>query len=359
MQPVRRLVYLHILFWLFSILTCYYHLDEIALYDRQIRLWGMAAQARMRSAKVLLINLGAVGSEIAKNIVLSGIGSLTILDAHNLTEEDLGAQFFVGFEDLGKKRVEAALAQIQDLNPRVKLDIDSAAFVDKEAKFFQAFDLIIATDLSPADIRQLNTHTRNSNIPLYIAGLNGLSAYIFVDLVEFVSVDEKIKSSIPIKLGMSSPNKEIVHVSERVDEEKGTTYQVISTKHIFKPFDETITKSYLGGQLSRRQIKRITNPIPLTFAVLNYEIFTSIELSDFEEKAKQCCKQLGLPVENLKPECFERFLEQVNVEISPVAAVIGGAVSQDVINILGKRQSPLNNFVVFDGITLDMWIFEL
>ena len=56
--------------------------DEIALYDRQIRLWGLAAQANMRSAKVLLINLGAVGSEITKSIVLSGIGHLTIMDGH-------------------------------------------------------------------------------------------------------------------------------------------------------------------------------------------------------------------------------------------------------------------------------------
>ena len=31
--------------------------DEIALYDRQIRLWGQDVQLRLRATKVLVINL--------------------------------------------------------------------------------------------------------------------------------------------------------------------------------------------------------------------------------------------------------------------------------------------------------------
>ena len=63
--------------------------DEIALYDRQIRLWGAQAQARIRSAHILLVSLRALGTEIAKNLVLAGISSLTIIDDEPVTEEDL------------------------------------------------------------------------------------------------------------------------------------------------------------------------------------------------------------------------------------------------------------------------------
>lgn len=69
--------------------------DEIALYDRQIRLWGMGAQEKIRSAHVLLINIRGLGNEVAKNLVLAGIGSLTICDKHSVTEADLGAQFLL------------------------------------------------------------------------------------------------------------------------------------------------------------------------------------------------------------------------------------------------------------------------
>ena len=83
--------------------------DEIALYDRQIRLWGAQAQERIRSAHILLISLRALGTEIAKNLTLAGISSLTIIDDEPVTEEDLGAQFFLREEDVGKPVSEGYL----------------------------------------------------------------------------------------------------------------------------------------------------------------------------------------------------------------------------------------------------------
>jgi len=80
--------------------------DEAAVYDRQIRVWGIEAQKRsefsfsalfpsiasfalfahtfgilldhsLRASKVLVVGLGSFGAELCKNIVLAGIG-LTI-----------------------------------------------------------------------------------------------------------------------------------------------------------------------------------------------------------------------------------------------------------------------------------------
>ena len=76
--------------------------EEIALYDRQIRLWGAQAQERIRSAHILLVSLRALGNEIAKNLILAGISSLTIIDDEPINEDDFGAQYFLRDEDLGK-----------------------------------------------------------------------------------------------------------------------------------------------------------------------------------------------------------------------------------------------------------------
>ena len=76
--------------------------DEIALYDRQIRLWGAKAQESIRSANILLVSLRALGTEIAKNLTLAGISSLTIIDEDTVTEDDLGAQYFLREEDVGQ-----------------------------------------------------------------------------------------------------------------------------------------------------------------------------------------------------------------------------------------------------------------
>lgn len=44
-------------------------------------------------------------------------------------------------------------------------------------------------------------------------------------------------------------------------------------------------------------------------------------------------------------------MENATSELAPVAAVLGGILAQDVINVLGKREQPLQNFLVFDGDT--------
>ena len=57
---------------------------------------------RIRNAKVLVITVKALGNEVVKNLVLAGIGSLTLVDDENVTEDDLGAQFLISRADIGK-----------------------------------------------------------------------------------------------------------------------------------------------------------------------------------------------------------------------------------------------------------------
>lgn len=83
--------------------------DEAALYDRQIRLWGVEAQNKMRTSSILLYTLRGIATEIAKNIVLAGVGEIMLLDECNVEEEDLGAGFFFRENEVGQKVSRPAL----------------------------------------------------------------------------------------------------------------------------------------------------------------------------------------------------------------------------------------------------------
>lgn len=63
--------------------------DEVSLYDRQIRLWGLKAQERMRNSRILAINITGLQAEVLKNIVLAGIGHLTLMDEGVVGENEL------------------------------------------------------------------------------------------------------------------------------------------------------------------------------------------------------------------------------------------------------------------------------
>ena len=91
-------------------------------YDRQLRLWAASGQAALETAHILLINsgTGVVGSEALKNLVLPGIGQFTIQDSTQVTEADLGVNFFLEEGDLGKLRAERTKECLLELNPDVR-----------------------------------------------------------------------------------------------------------------------------------------------------------------------------------------------------------------------------------------------
>ena len=72
-------------------------LDE-SLYSRQLYVLGAEAMQRMSRSDVLVVGLSGLGCEIAKNIILSGVKSITVSDSEDVTWADLGTHFFVGAE---------------------------------------------------------------------------------------------------------------------------------------------------------------------------------------------------------------------------------------------------------------------
>ena len=65
---------------------------------------------RLRNARILLITIRALSNEIAKNLVLAGIGSLTVQDDQSVVSDDLGSQFFISEDDIGKNVKPSAVS---------------------------------------------------------------------------------------------------------------------------------------------------------------------------------------------------------------------------------------------------------
>ena len=87
---------------------------EAAVYDRQIRLWGLEAQKRLQNSRILICGMRGLGAEVAKNLALAGFG-VTVQDSSNVCEQDLGANFFISADQVGENRAVAALKQIKEL----------------------------------------------------------------------------------------------------------------------------------------------------------------------------------------------------------------------------------------------------
>nr|TKW36121.1 hypothetical protein SEVIR_2G420001v2 [Setaria viridis] len=96
--------------------------QETALYDRQIRVWGVDAQKRLSKAHVLVCGMNGTTIEFCKNIVLAGVGSLSLMDDHMVMEDDLNANFLIPPDESiygGRSQAEVCCKSLKDFNPMV------------------------------------------------------------------------------------------------------------------------------------------------------------------------------------------------------------------------------------------------
>jgi molybdopterin/thiamine biosynthesis adenylyltransferase len=96
-------------------------------WSRYIGAMGVEAVAKQSAANIFLSGAGALGIEIAKNLVLAGCKSFTLHDYKPITYRDLSGQFFLNLEEdiLNEKkkkatRGEACLHRLKQLNYYVK-----------------------------------------------------------------------------------------------------------------------------------------------------------------------------------------------------------------------------------------------
>eukprot|EP00478_Filoreta_tenera_P005887 GABV01007312.1.p1 GENE.GABV01007312.1~~GABV01007312.1.p1 ORF type:complete len:123 (-),score=40.77 GABV01007312.1:11-379(-) len=105
--------------------------EEAKLYDRQLRIFGMAAQQRLKQGKVLITGARGMAGEICKNLVLAGVGHVTILAHGKVKAADCGANFFLRPEDIDKPRGKMLVQRVKDLNPNVHVHWEDGSVSSK------------------------------------------------------------------------------------------------------------------------------------------------------------------------------------------------------------------------------------
>ncbi|XP_018655560.1 putative clathrin coat associated protein ap-50 [Schistosoma mansoni] len=106
--------------------------ENAIIWNRQRCVLGENAMIRMCKSKVFLHGLGGVGIEIAKSLILAGVGELIIQDQSLCCEQDLGTQFCVDQCSVkaSKTRAEASLDRLTALNPYVRITLKTGNVTD-------------------------------------------------------------------------------------------------------------------------------------------------------------------------------------------------------------------------------------
>lgn len=175
--------------------------EETELYDRQIRAWGFEAQKRMRESKILVVGLDGAGSENLKNLVLAGLGNITILEDRRVDTEMINTHFYLQSTHLNQSMASVALSYFSEMNPNIKLSICDEDPFSKSDEYYKSFDVVIISNQSRCLQLRINRICHSSNIGYFSSRSIGQFGYIFADL-------QAHQYQIALKNTKSDDNKE-------------------------------------------------------------------------------------------------------------------------------------------------------
>ncbi|KAL1501297.1 hypothetical protein ABEB36_006643 [Hypothenemus hampei] len=180
-------------------------IDE-GLYSRQLYVLGHDAMRRMASSDVLISGLGGLGVEIAKNVILGGVKSVTLHDEKPATMLDLSSQFFLTEEDVGKNRAEVVCKKLAELNNYVPTRSHTGSLTED---FLKKFRVVVLTNSSRSEQLRISAITHTNDIALIIADTRGLFAQVFCDFGDsFTVVDTNGEPPVSAMIADISNDKE-------------------------------------------------------------------------------------------------------------------------------------------------------
>jgi ubiquitin-activating enzyme E1 len=159
-------------------------IDE-GLYSRQLYVMGKDAQRKLQNASALIVGLDGLGAEIAKNVILAGVKSVTLFDTLNTRPRDLGAHFYLTFNDVGKNRAESCAKRLAELNSYVNVSVIPPSEAKKllDPTFLSNYSVIVMNSGTLEDKMAVNKACRVNNKTCFIASdaAAGLTSWAFCD----------------------------------------------------------------------------------------------------------------------------------------------------------------------------------
>jgi adenylyltransferase/sulfurtransferase len=112
---------------------------------------GVEGQRILKSHSVLVVGAGGLGTPAATYLAAAGVGRIGIVDNDVIEKSNLQRQFLYGESDIGKSKVDVAVARLRLVNPNVRFEphkivLDSTNAMD----VLRSYDVIIdGTDNFP------------------------------------------------------------------------------------------------------------------------------------------------------------------------------------------------------------------
>ncbi|KAI5853989.1 hypothetical protein BZA05DRAFT_395332 [Tricharina praecox] len=378
-------------------------IDE-GLYSRQLYVLGHEAMKRMSQSDILIVGLKGLGVEIAKNICLAGVKSISLYDPGAVDIADLSAQFFLREADVGKRRDEVSAPRLAELNNYTPVEVAPSDVLGQDLSQLSQYKAVVLTDYPLSEQLRINEFCHQNKIAFVSTTTHGLFGNIFCDFgAEFAVVDPTGETPVSGILagidetGLVTALDESRHGLEDddyvtfsevqgMDNINGAEFKVeVKGPYTFSIGDVSSYGMYVrGGQFTQVKKPKIINFKSLAeqlaapeFVYSDYAKFDRPmqlhvgfqAVQQFQEargslprpmNKEDAAEVFGLATKiaetygDAKPELDQKLIDELSFQamgyLSPMCALFGGMAAQEVLKSVSCKFGPIVQYMYFDSL---------
>ncbi|XP_073141807.1 ubiquitin-activating enzyme E1 1-like isoform X2 [Henckelia pumila] len=379
------------------------------LHSRQLAVYGRETMRRLFASNILISGVQGLGAEIAKNLILAGVKSVTLHDEGSVELWDLSSSFIFTEEDLGKNRALAAVPKLQELNNTVIISTLTTELTKEKLSDFQA---VVFTNLSLEKAIEFDDYCHKHQPPIAFikSEVRGLFGSVFCDFgPEFTVFDvdgEDPHTGIIASISNDNPALVACVDDERLEFQDGDLVVFSEVRGMTelndgkprkvknaRPYSFTVeedTTDYSayqrGGIVTQVKEPKVLNFKPLRQALKDPGDYLLSDFSKFDRPpllhlafqaldkfiaefgcfpnagSEQDAQKLITLVTDINNGQSDGRLEEIDHKLlrnfafgaravlNPMAAMFGGIVGQEVVKACSGKFHPLFQFFYFDSV---------
>ncbi|KAL3654890.1 E1 ubiquitin-activating protein [Castilleja foliolosa] len=379
------------------------------LHSRQLAVYGRETMRRLFASNILISGVQGLGAEIAKNLILAGVKSVTLHDEGNVELWDLSSSFVFTEEDLGKNRALASVTKLQELNNAVLISTLTSELTKEQLSDFQA---VVFTDIGLEKAIEFDDYCHQHQPPIAFikSEVRGLFGSVFCDFGPAFTVFDVDGEDPHTGIVASISNDNPAHVfcvdDERLEFQDGDLVVFSEVRGLSelndgkprkvknaRPYSFTIEEDTTnfaaydkGGIVTQVKEPKILNFKPLRQAIKDPGDFLLSDFSKFDrppllhlafQALDKFIVEVGrFPVagsevdaqkliaifagindslsdgklEEIDQNLLKNFAFGARAVLNPMAAMFGGIVGQEVVKACSGKFHPLFQFFYFDSV---------
>lgn len=362
-------------------------INKMEQYDRQNRTFGKEGTKSINNSRIYLYGLeGGLGSEVAKNLALSGIKELYLIDNDKINQKDIDYGYYYNQKDINLQRSLVIKNHIQELNPYTSVNTLS----EKGLELIEPNSYVIVCNKTISEAVNINVITRKNNCKMVFVFSKGLAGFVFVDSLEnHIVYDLDGENIEPIEMneiledGTVLCNKhklrenslvEFVNVKgDNIDFLYGNKFRIYDVKQrsfSLKNYDNSKFNygdfNFINGTVKIINEPTVFNHLNLEeqfskdyYNIIGFDTINDQNIINTFKVIDKYKNDFNDPwdikmdnfLKNFKSE-YHPMIRTIGLELTPVNSILGGFASTELIKLITKKYTPISQFYVWHDFSL-------